>query len=130
MSSSMCRATLFPDPDSPLTMINRIDMDRPALYASARPEDFLGTVVGGLFLVFLDAAVELVGKRVDGSIHVLFDGIRVDLVTPHHQGRFGLVSHFFDGEYAMDVDQLLEMAGDAFEFLENVAAQRGCDFHM
>jgi hypothetical protein len=30
----------------------------------------------------------------------------------------------------VDVDQLLEMPGDAFEFFEYVAAQRGGDFHM
>jgi hypothetical protein len=30
----------------------------------------------------------------------------------------------------VDVDQLLEMPGYPLEFFENVAAQRGGDFHM
>ena len=111
----MCSATLFPDPESPLTM---------------GFEDFLGVMVGSLFLVLLDAAVELVGERVDGGIHILLSGIGVDFIAAHHQGGFGFVSHFFYSQHAVDVDELLEMPRDALKFLEHVAAQRGGDFHM
>ena len=123
MSSSMCSATLLPEPDEPAHDDQPHRHGAALAHPTARLEDVLGVMVGGLFLVFLDAAVELVGQRVDGGIHVLFGGVGVDLVPAHHQGGLGLVAHFFDREHAVDVDQLLEMPGDALEFLENVAAQ-------
>src|ERR1700722_17983828 len=127
----MCRATLFPDPDSPLTMISRIDMEESVFgFPSARLEDFLGVMVGGLFFVLFDAAVELVGQCVDGGIHILFSCFGVDLVSAHHQRGLGLVTHFLDREDAVDVNQLLEMPRDPLEFFDYIAAQRGGDFHM
>src|SRR5687768_6454007 len=42
---------------------------------------FLGfqcVVIGELFLVLLDAAIELVGQRVDRGVHVHFDGVGVN----------------------------------------------------
>src|ERR1700704_848311 len=110
MSSSMCRATLLPEPDSPLTMISRIDTR--ASFGSARHaglEHVLGMMVGGLFLVFLDAPVEFVGQRVDGSIHIGFGGVGVDLVSAQHEGGLGLVAEFLDGEDAMNIDELVEV---------------------
>ena len=94
-SSSMCSATLLPEPDSPLTMIRRMmaaamagppraagdagcQLPRDAAYGPAArrtalgraPRDLGRVVVGELFLVLLDHAIELVGQRVDGRVHV------------------------------------------------------------
>jgi hypothetical protein len=120
MSSSMCRATLLPEPDKPLTMISRIDMGVTKAHLSprARLDHFLGVMVRGLFLVLLDAAVELVGERIDGGVHVLFGRVGVDLVAAQHQRGLRLVAQLLHREHAVDVDQLLEMPRDAFEFLE------------
>ena len=91
---------------------------------------FLGVMVGGLFLVLLDAAVELVGERVDGGIHVGLGRVGVDLVPAKHQRRLGLVTQLLHREDAVNVDQLLEMPGDSLEFLQDVAAKRRRNFHM
>src|SRR5271165_1744486 len=132
MSSSMCSATLLPEPDSPLTMISRIDMELTLrnLRRQARLDDVLGMVVGGLFFVFLHAAIELVGQGIDGGIHVRFSCIGIDLVPAQHESGLRLVAKSFDREHAVDVDQLLEMPGDAFEFLDDVGVKRFRDFHM
>src|ERR1700719_4641597 len=122
MSSSMCRATLLPEPDSPLTMINRIDMRAPGSTRRAGLDHVHGVVVRGFFLVFLDASVKFVGEGVDGGVHVIFGGVRVDLVSPEHEGGFGLVAEFFDREHAVNVDELIEVPRDALELLENVSA--------
>src|SRR5271168_4189449 len=108
MSSSMCSATLFPEPDSPLTMISRIDTE--ALVRRTRLDHVLRVMVGGLFLVLLDASIELVGEGVDRGVHVGFGGVGVDLVSPQHESGFGLVAESFDGEDAVNVDELFEMA--------------------
>src|ERR1700674_184413 len=122
MSSSMCRATLLPEPDSPLTMISRIDTRAPGSNRRTGLDHVHGVVVRGLFLVFLDASIELVGQGVDGGIHVVFGGIRVDFVSPQHEGGFGLMAEFFDGEHTVNVDELFEVPRDALEFLDDVSA--------
>src|SRR5665213_1601974 len=110
MSSSMCRATLLPEPDSPLTMIRRIDMGAAAASGrQARLDHLDRMVIAGLFLVLLDTAVELVRQSVDGGVHVGFGGIGVNFIPPQHERGFRLVAEFFHGEHAMNVDQLLEM---------------------
>src|SRR6202021_2851914 len=131
MSSSMCRATLLPEPDSPLTMMSRIDTRAPSSSAGqAGLDHVLGVMVGGLFFVFLDASIQLVGQGIDGGIHVVFSRIAVDLVSPQHEGGLGLVAEFFDREHAMNVDGLLEVLRKAFDFLDYVGAQCVGDFHM
>ena len=50
-----------------------------------------GMVVGQLFLVLDHAAVELVGQRVDGGIHVAVDRIGMDAAAADVHGRLGLV---------------------------------------
>ena len=54
-------------------------------------------MIGELFLVLLDAAVELVGEGVDGGVHVLLDGIGVDGPAIEQDGGFGFVAQFLDG---------------------------------
>src|ERR1700722_5615046 len=124
MSSSMFRAKPLTEPDSPPTMMSRIDTRAPS--SSARQSSLdpvLGVMVGGLFLVLFDAPIELVGQGVDGGIHVVFSCIAVDLVSPHHESGLGLVAEFFDGEDAVNIDDLFEVSGDALEFLDDVGAQ-------
>src|ERR1700675_428571 len=130
MSSSMCSATLLPEPDSPLTMISRIELTLWNLQRQARLDDILGVVIGGLFFVFLYAAVELVGQGIDGGVHIRFGCIGIDLVPTQHESGLRFVAESFDREHAVDVDQLLEMPRDAFEFFQDVSAKRFRDFHM
>src|SRR5262245_49504119 len=137
----MCRATLLPEPDRPLTMTSRMGgqdaprgtartdysavrqagrgrvtgpvqcprcerpgasgpgpaiMSRAGLWrvgvrGSGRTAllDVQRVVIGELFLVLLDAAVELVGQRIDGRVHVLVDGVGVHLAELQEHGRFG-----------------------------------------
>src|SRR5271156_2831953 len=124
MSSSMCRATLLPEPDSPLTMMSRIDTRAPwNLSGQSRLDHILGVMVGGLFLVFLDAPVEFVGQGIDGGVHVVFGGVGVDLVSAQHECCLGLVTEPFDREHAVNVDELFEVSRYALEFLGYVSAQ-------
>ena len=57
-------------------------------------------------------------------------GICVDLVPAQHERRFRLVAQLLDREDAVNVDQLLEVSGNSLEFLQDVTAKRGRDFHM
>src|ERR1700716_2075208 len=103
MSSNMCRATLLPEPDSPLTMMSRIDTRAPGSAQRTGLDHVLGVVVRSLLLVFLDASIKFVGEGVDGGVHVVFGGIGVDLVSPQHEGGFRLMAEFFDGEHTVNV---------------------------
>src|ERR1700676_1471285 len=109
MSSSMCKATLLPEPDSPLTMISRIDTRAPGSARQTGLDHVHGVVVCGLLFVFLDASIKFVGKGIDGGVHVVFGCIRVDLVSPQHEGGFGLMAEFFDGEHTVNVDELFKV---------------------
>ncbi len=40
---------------------------------------------------------------------LVFGGVGVDLVSAQHEGGFGLVAELFDGEDAMNIDELLEV---------------------
>src|SRR6187431_640410 len=103
----MCKATLLPDPDSPLT---RISLIADSLLLPDRLAGFGGVLVGFLFLVLEHAAVELVGQQVDGGVHVFLGGVGMDGIAAHMQGGFGLLSEFLNGEDAMHVDDVVEMA--------------------
>src|SRR5260370_28927020 len=107
MPSSMCRATLLPEPDSPLTMISRIDTRAPESARRTGLDHVHGVVVRGLLLVFLDASIKFVGQGVDGGVHVVFGGIRIDFVAPQHEGGVALVAEFFNGDDTVDVDQFV-----------------------
>src|ERR1700722_9204613 len=118
----MCRATLLPEPDSPLTMISRIDTRAPCSTRQSGLDHVLGVMIGGLFLVVLDASIELVGQCVDGGVHIGLGCIGVDFIPSQHESRFGLVTEFLHREHAVDIDQLFEMPGNAFKFLEYISA--------
>src|SRR5450631_1047930 len=87
-------------------------------------------MVGGLLLVFLDAAVELVGKSVDCRIHVGLGRVGVNLVPSKHQSGLGLVTQLLHREHAVNIDQLFEMPGDSLEFFQDIATKRRRNFHM
>ena len=70
-------------------------------------------VIGELFLVLLDAAVELVGERIDRGIHVLLDGVGVDGAAVQQHGGFGFVAQLLDGEDAMNVYHVVRVPHDA-----------------
>jgi hypothetical protein len=120
MSSSMCKATLLPEPDRPLTMIRRMHGPRVACpkVPKARLDHLVGMMIAGFFLVLLDAAIELVGERIDGGVHVAVGRVGVDLIAAQHQRGLRLVAQLFDGENAVDVDQLLEMPEIFSNFLD------------
>src|SRR5487761_1978030 len=103
----MCRATLLPEPESPLTMIRRIGSG-PQDSRGPRLEHVLRVVIARLLLVLLDAAVELVGERVDRRVHVAFRRLREDLVPAQPQRRLGLVTQLLYRQDAMHVYQLLK----------------------
>src|SRR5690349_1688547 len=123
----MCRATLLPDPESPLTRMSRI---ADVLLLPNRLARLGGVFVGLLFLVLQHAAVELVGQQIDGGVHVLFRGVGMNRIAAHMQGGFGLLSELLNREDAMHVDYVVEMAGNAFELLLDVGAHRRGDFDM
>src|SRR5579863_1529323 len=82
-----------------------------------------GAVRGALFLVLLKAAVELIGQKVNGRVHVLFGRIRVDRITADVQRRFRLLSQLLHRQHTVHVDDLVEMSADTFELLLHVASQ-------
>src|SRR6185436_17793238 len=114
-SSSMLSATLFPDPERPLTTTSRVMALRCSRRAAAG--DFGGVVIRDLFLVLADHAVELVRQRVDYRVHVL-------------ALRFRLVLELLDREHAVHVDDALEVPQHAVLLLAHVVAQRRGDLDM
>ena len=89
-----------------------------------------GVMIGELFLVFLDAPIELVGQQVDGGIHVLFRGIGMNRVAADVQRRFGLLSQLLHRQHTVNVDDLIEVPRDALELLLHVSAQGRSDLDM
>src|SRR5262245_40157749 len=87
-------------------------------------------VVGELFLVLLDAPIQLVRQRIDGRVHVLVGRIGVDAPAAHLDRRFRLLPQLLDRQDAMHVDQRLEVARDPLELLRDVAAERGRDLDV
>src|SRR5579863_6758052 len=136
----MCRATLLPDPDRPLRMTMRTGLcsSSSGCAASAgalnlrsrRAPPLRRVIVGALFLVLLDAAVELVGQQIDGRVHVLFGRVRVDRVAAHVQRRLGLLSQLLYRQYAVHVDDAVEMSADTLELLFHITAQRCSDLDV
>jgi hypothetical protein len=87
-------------------------------------------VIGKLFLVLLDAAVELVGQRVDRGVHILLDCIRVNGAAPEQDGGFSLVAQLFDGQDAMNVYYVVRVPDDAVELFLDVSLEGGSDIDM
>ena len=83
-------------------------------------------MIAALFLVLLDAAVELVGEGVYRGVHVLLGGIGMDRVAAHVQGGFGSLSQLLDCQHAVDINDVIEVSDDSLElFLYVVAEGRG-----
>src|SRR4029077_596372 len=130
----MCRATLLPEPDSPLRMMMRTSQWLSTGTAAASPlvraagaashpqrAAPLGVmVVGALFLVFLDAAVQFVRQQIDGGVHVRFGCIGVDGAAAHVQRGFGLLSQLLYRQHTVHVDDLIKVSADAFELLLDI----------
>jgi hypothetical protein len=87
-------------------------------------------VVRDFFLVLLDAPIELVGKRVNGGIHVLFDRVGVNRSPAEHHSGLGLVAQFFDPEYAVNVDDPVGVPDDPIEFSFDVILEGRGDIDM
>src|SRR2546421_12510988 len=141
----MCRATLLPDPDSPLRMMMRTPQwlstghcrrqsrgraFRGAALPPQRAAPLGGMVIGALFLVFLDAAVQLVREQIDGGVHVFFGGIRVDGAAAHVQRGFGLLAQLLYRQHTVHVDDLIKVSADALELLLDITPQRRGDFDV
>src|SRR5579871_6331444 len=96
----MCRATLLPEPDSPLRTMMRttgwypqgLPLQVPRRASGLARLRRAGAVGDALFLVLHQAAVDLVGQQVDGGVHVLFGGVRVDGAAAYVQGDFGFLA--------------------------------------
>ena len=61
------------------------------------------------FLVFLALAVEFVDEAIDRGIHVFLHIVGVQIATADVQCCFRAVAQFFNGEYDMYVQCLIEM---------------------
>ena len=72
-------------------------------------------VVGDLLLVLSYLAVKLVDHAVDGGVHVFVDGIGKQLGAGEIDRGFGAVPQLVDGEYAVDVGDVIEVTLDAGE---------------
>src|SRR5512147_784588 len=90
---------------------------------SAEALDFLGVMVGQLFLVSLDLPVELVDEDIDRRIHVRFDRVGVDRSAAHVNRGFRFVLQLLDGQYAVDIRQVIEMSLESRELGTDVVAQ-------
>src|SRR5262245_12897298 len=126
----MCKATLLPDPDSPLTRISLMEFSRSSRSPAMRLARLGGVFVGFLFLVLEHAAVGLVGQQVYGGVHVFLGGVGMDGIAAHMQGGFVLLSEFLNGKDAMHVDDVVEMTRNPLEFLLHVRAHRRGNFDM
>jgi len=82
-------------------------------------------MVGDLLLVLQHLPVELVGEDVDRRVHVGFDALRVQVLAAHVQRGFAFLLQLVDREHDGDVDDVVEVTGDAVELRRHVVAQRG-----
>src|SRR5579862_6118277 len=87
-----------------------------------RPLSLGGVVVALLFLVLLDASVELVNQQINGGIHVFRGGVRMDGAATHVQCCFSLLLQLFYGQHTVNVDDLIEVPCDAIEFFLHITA--------
>ncbi len=65
----------------------------------------------------------LSASEIDGGVHVASVASAWIGVAAHVQGRLGLLSQLLHRQYAMHVDDLLEVPHDALELLLHVTAQ-------
>src|SRR5664279_1673968 len=67
----------------------------------------------GFFLVPQDLAIELVGQRIDGRVHVGVDALGVDFLAAYMEIGGDLLPELVDGEDDVYVDDVVEMARNA-----------------
>ena len=91
---------------------------------------FLGMVVGGFLLALLHQAVEFIGERIDGGVHVRCGRFGMDIGARHAQRGLRRVPQLLDGQHAMGIDQLVEVTHDAFHLFDHVGAHRFGDLDM
>jgi hypothetical protein len=91
---------------------------------------FRGMVIGNLFFALLHEPIEFVGQYIDSGIHIRLHREGMDSFATNFQMGFGFLLQFLDGQYAMDVDDMVKMARDAFHFLLDVGAERIGNFYM
>jgi hypothetical protein len=77
-------------------------------------------VIGALFLVLLDTAVQLVRQAIDGGVHVFFGCVRVDGAAAHVQRGLGFLSQLLYRQHTVHVDDLIKMSADALELLLDI----------
>src|SRR6202040_1074165 len=87
-------------------------------------------VIGALFLVLLDAAVQLVRQTIDGGVHVFFGCVGVNGAAAHVQRGLGFLSQLLYRQHTVHVDDLIKMSADALELLLDITPQRRGDFDV
>src|SRR5690606_10590901 len=91
---------------------------------------FQRVMVGQLFLVLFNPAVERVGQRIDGGVHVHVDGVGVHHGAVQQHLGFGFVSLFLDREYAVNVNDVVGVSDDAVQLLFDVALHGSGDIDV
>src|SRR5690606_1124616 len=89
-----------------------------------------GAMIDELLFVLSYPSVELVDERVDGGVHVLLDGIRVDLPAIDVYRGLGLVPQLLDPEDAMHVRYEVEVPFDLLDLVADITPQRRGDFQL
>jgi hypothetical protein len=85
-------------------------------------------VLDGVMLVVLHLgfvldhlAIKFVDERIDGSVQVMGNALRMQVLAAYTQGNFGFLALFFfrefiNGQDDSDINDMIEMALDAFQF--------------
>ncbi len=81
-------------------------------------------MVGDSFLEASGLAIQLVNQLVDRHVHVVSDGLGVEVFAAGVECCLRLMSNLLDGEDDLGVDQMIKMPLDARQFLRDEVAQR------
>ena len=76
-----------------------------------------------LLFVLFALAVQFVDQAVYGGIHVFLYVVCVQVSSADVHGRFGLVTQFFHCQNDMNVECLVKMAIQPFDFFIDIVAQ-------
>src|SRR6185295_6517154 len=106
---------------SPLTLSFTVVLEAPAAVVAT---------LEGFFLVLDDRAVELVDQTVDRRVHVRVGALAVYILAAHVHARLDLLVQLLDAEDDVDVDDVVEMVGDARELARHVLADGRRDFQV
>src|SRR6266700_585513 len=83
-----------------------------------------------LLLVLDHLPVELVGECVDGRVHIRLHAFGVELLAADMQVGRDLLSELVDCKHHVDVDDVIEMACNAFQLVDDVRPDRRGDVQM